>query len=72
MVSSPIIPWYNVPAREFPIKRWLRQRYGFILPPLAFAPPARRASAAAPEQRRFPALVWLEQRQQGGPVPNRV
>ncbi len=35
MGSAQAIPWYNVPAREFPVTRWLRQRYGFILPPLA-------------------------------------
>ncbi|HEY7357774.1 MAG TPA: hypothetical protein VH590_14955 [Ktedonobacterales bacterium] len=66
MSSSQSIPWYNIPAREFPTKRWLRQRFGFILPPLAFAPPARPASAATLEQRRFPALVWAEQRRAGG------
>jgi hypothetical protein len=66
MASTGPVPWYNIPAREFPIKRWLRQRFGFILPPLAFAPPASPASAAPPEQRRFPALVWAEQRQAGG------
>src|SRR5579885_1672873 len=69
MGSAQAIPWYNVPAREFPVTRWLRQRYGFSLPPLVLARSARRASAAAPEQRRFPALVWLEQRQQRAREP---
>jgi hypothetical protein len=60
MVSSASIPWYNRPPREFPVKRWMRQRYGFSLPPLAVAPPTPPARVAMPERRRFPAKVWAE------------
>ena len=67
MVSNGSVPWYNVPAREFPIKRWLRQRYGFILPPLVFARPAAQfwPGAAALQRREFPAQRWLRARQAG-------
>jgi hypothetical protein len=60
MGSSDFVPWYNRPAREYPIKRWLARRYGFTLPPLAFAGPAKQPRANG-QRRRFPALVWLEQ-----------
>ena len=42
MVSDASIPWYNRPARRFPVHIWLEQRYGFRLPPLRFNPPAQR------------------------------
>jgi hypothetical protein len=57
MVPSSAIPWYNRPASEFPARRWLRQRYPFTVSPQVFARPARKPTI----QRRFPALVWLEQ-----------
>ncbi len=60
MVSKIALPWYDVPAREFPAKRWLRQRYRFDLPPLRFRP------ACPPEQREFPALAWVRARQMDG------
>ena len=63
MDSSGFVPWYNRPAREFPAKRWLRQRYGFTVPPLAFA--RLRGSQPIPAWRRFPALVWAEERRAG-------
>ncbi len=67
MVPTVSVPWYNIPARGFPIKRWLRQRCGFVGAPLVFARLAETPAAPPPEQRRFPALVWLEAqaRQQG-------
>ena len=62
MVSSSIgsgsVPWAWQPAREFPITRWQRQRYGFILPPLRFA------TQPAPAWRPFPARLWVEAQQQ--------
>ncbi len=64
MISSGPVPWNETPAREFPAKRWLRQRYGFTVPPLAFVWRIRHtASASAAQQRPFPALVWLEEQQ---------
>ena len=60
MVSDASIPWYNRPARRFPVHVWLEQRYGFRLPPLRFNPPASQADGPRP----FPAKVWLMQRQQ--------
>ncbi len=53
-VGSGSVPWAWQPAREFPITRWQRERYGFILPPLRFAD--------QPEgPRPFPAKLWVEQ-----------
>ncbi|HEY7356459.1 MAG TPA: hypothetical protein VH590_08325 [Ktedonobacterales bacterium] len=63
MVSSQPIPWYNVPAREFPAQTWLAKRYPFIISPASVA---RLGGLAAPTSgRRFPALVWLEARAGG-------
>ncbi len=59
MGSSSFVPWYNRPAREYPIKRWLRQRYGFTVPSYVFARYAQRPAVRG--QRRFPALEWVEQ-----------
>jgi hypothetical protein len=61
MASSQSIPWYNVPPRRFPAKRWLEQRYPFIVSPAIFARWAE-TPAAPTSRRRFPALVWLEAR----------
>ena len=61
MVSSSVgsgsIPWAWQPAREFPITRWQRERYGFRLPPLRFIPPASQPDGPRP----FPAKLWVEQ-----------
>jgi hypothetical protein len=64
MVSSSPVPWYNRPAREYPAKRWLAQRYGFTVPPFTFGvalprQASRPAGAGASQQRPFPAQVWL-------------
>jgi hypothetical protein len=59
MVTDTTLPWYNLPPREFPAKRWLRQHYGFTVSLSVFA----RQSVALPMPRRFPALVWVESRQ---------
>ena len=64
MVSSSPVPWYNCPAREYPIKRWLRARYPFIVAPSALARPALPALTAS-GRRRFPAQVWQEQQARG-------
>lgn len=53
------IPWYNRPAREFPIKRWARERYGFVVPSVIWA---RYAPYAGP--REFPARRWRREQQQ--------
>ena len=55
--SSTFIPWYNRPAREYPIKRWMYQRYGFVVPPAVWA---RYAPYAGP--REYPARRWARQR----------
>ena len=60
MVPDGSVPWYNCPARPFPVYRWMMQRYGFILPPL------RVATQPAPAWRPFPAKLWLEGKQAGG------
>ncbi|HEY7358794.1 MAG TPA: hypothetical protein VH590_20065 [Ktedonobacterales bacterium] len=61
MVSTGSVPWYNIPAREFPAQKWLAKRYPFIVSPASVA---RLGGRAAPEsRRRFPALIWLEARQ---------
>ncbi len=57
MEASNPIPWYNRPARPYPIHLWMMQRYGFILPPLRFA------RQAAPVWRPFPARLWMEGRE---------
>jgi hypothetical protein len=63
MVSIGSAPWYNRPAREFPAKRWLRERYPFTVSPLIFARLAVYPVGAALGQRRpFPAKRWLEAR----------
>ncbi len=67
MVPSGFVPWYNVPAREYPIKRWLRERYGFSVPTSALARYAPRPVVW--RQRRFPAQVWLEEQRAGGLSP---
>jgi hypothetical protein len=60
MSSSQSIPWYNVPPREFPIKRWLEQRYGFFVPTSIFARPVSRpAGWFVSPPRDFPARPWL-------------
>jgi hypothetical protein len=59
MVSSSPVPWYNCPAREFPARRWLRQRYPFSVSPQVFARQPTRQAALG--QRPFPALVWARQ-----------
>ena len=56
MGTDTSIPWYNVPARPFPVHVWMLRRYGFIVPPLRCAPPAQRPVWPRP----FPATVWLE------------
>ena len=58
MGSSGAMPWYNRPARPFPALVWVRQRYGFRLPPLRFCPQADQPEGLRP----FPAKVWVEQR----------
>ena len=61
MGSSGAIPWYNVPARQFPALVWLERRYPFRISPLVFA--RSRPSLARLGQtnrRRFPAQVWAE------------
>lgn len=64
MVSQRPIPWYDLPAREFPAKRWLRKRYPFYIPPSLFARYTTSAGSAAPVWRRpFPAKVWLAAQQ---------
>jgi hypothetical protein len=60
MVSSGFVPWYNRPAREYPIKRWLAQRYGFTVSSSVFAREAQRPTEPL-ARRRFPAQVWLEE-----------
>jgi hypothetical protein len=61
MLSSPFVPWYNRPAREFPALVWLRQRYPFLVSPLVFARYRQpRPSDGASQQRPFPAKVWRE------------
>jgi hypothetical protein len=60
MSSSPATPWYNVPARAFPAKRWLEKRYPFRVSPLLFLPPLARQVGAASARREFPAKRWLE------------
>ena len=60
MISSARVPWYNVPPRPFPAKRWLETRYPFRVSPSALA--RHGGHATAPGRRAFPALVWLEQR----------
>ncbi len=55
MALSGPVPWYDRPAREFPVKRWQRERFAFSV---SIAPPAPRQRPAMTE-RRFPALVWL-------------
>ncbi len=65
MVSDDSIPWYNLPPREFPARRWVQQRYGFVLPPLFFAQPAH-VPCTSLVRRPFPAKVWLKKRQAGG------
>jgi hypothetical protein len=64
MVLSGFVPWYNLPAREFPALRWLRQQYPFTVSPALFARPAvQPAYPSTPVRRPFPAKVWvLEQR----------
>jgi hypothetical protein len=61
MASSPSVPWHNLPAREFPPRRWLRERYRFQR---SFAPfpllPARPAGWATSAPRSFPAQVWWQ------------
>ncbi len=76
---SPIsTPWYNVPARRFPAKTWLEDRFSFrIFTPPPARPqdgPARRrrhkdgpaGSWGYKERRPFPAQVWLATRRAGG------
>ena len=60
MVSSASLPWYNAPARRFPAKVWLEERYSFRIPPLRFT--QRRQ----PGRRAFPAQVWLAEQRAGG------
>ncbi len=61
MGSSGFVPWNETPAREFPIKGWLRRRYGFAVSTSALARYAPRPVVW--RQRRFPALVWVEEQQ---------
>ncbi|HEU5366906.1 MAG TPA: hypothetical protein VFU69_00515 [Ktedonobacterales bacterium] len=64
MVSHGSVLWYDVPAREFPVKRWLRQRYPFNVSPASVARLDALAAPAAPASgRHFPALVWLTDHQ---------
>jgi hypothetical protein len=67
MVSSPFVPWYNRPAREYPIKRWLRERYGFTVPTWAIAR-YRQPDPAAWERREFPVKRWMALRQAASKV----
>ncbi len=59
MVFNGIVPWYDRPAREFPAKRWMRERYHFSLPPLHVRPGPKEG------EREFPAKVWVRARQAG-------
>ncbi len=65
MGSSGSVPWYARPPRDFPAKRWLRQRYPFRV---SFAPfrllTARPAGWATSPPRDFPA--WVRWNQQAG------
>lgn len=64
MVSSQTVPWYNRPARPFPVHIWQAQRFGFRIPPLRFAQQAA-PPAGVPRRRPFPAKVWVAGRQAG-------
>ncbi len=66
MVSSSRVPWYDRPAREFPVHIWLKQRYGFRVPSSVFARAGVHAASDGIAPRPFPAKVWLERGQQGG------
>ncbi len=61
MHASTFTPWYNAPARRFPAKVWLEDRFPFrIVTPLSAR---RQACSSAPAQqarRLFPAKIWLE------------
>ncbi len=60
MGSSGFIPWHNRPAREYPIKRWLRERYGFAVPASALSRyPTRSSVLLSAGWRPFPAKVWV-------------
>jgi hypothetical protein len=52
--------WYDVPPREFPAQRWVREQYGFRLPPLYVRPRDQ------PARREFPAKRWVRMRAVGG------
>ena len=62
MVLSASVPWYNMPPREFPARRWLRARYPFLVSPLVFAQAAASAASDGAARRDFPAKVWLTAR----------
>lgn len=63
--SARSVPWHDRPARPFPAKDWLEERYRFrILTPLARLA-VRPAGWATSEPRKFPAKKWLEERQAG-------
>ncbi len=66
MVSSGPVPWYNRPAREYPVTRWLRQRYPFLVSPAALA---RQAAEPAPARRVFPATRWAREQPRRGSFP---
>ena len=59
MASNGSVPWYNRPAREYPVKRWLHQQYPFTISPALFARPTTRPFCPYAPARPFPAKVWV-------------
>jgi hypothetical protein len=54
--------WSTRPAREYPIKRWLRERYGFDVPTWAISRyPVRPDAPGRAGQHPFPTPIWLDQ-----------
>ncbi len=63
MHASTSTPWYLAPARPFPAKVWLADRYPFRIPtPRSAQRQTCPDEPAVPPRRPFPALAWLEQR----------
>jgi|GEM_PF-1949864 len=76
MTSFASQPWYNAPARPFPVKVWLKQRFSFHVsipsptpadwkPAVHVPTPADETSAVQVARRQFPAQVWLAEHQAG-------
>ena len=57
--SSSYIPWAWLPAREFPVKKWLEERYRFRIPTPLARLVVRPAGWASSARREFPAKRWL-------------